>query len=83
VDQPRDAGIDRGHHRGAAHGVHVDLHADSPGFLHDCLEHFDLCLRRSRLWRETDLAGVPDALGSQRLHCRARFSRRLAKTDLS
>ena len=83
VHQAGHAGVDRRDHRRAAHRVHVDLHADLLGFVHDRLEHFDLCLRRRGLRRQPDLTGVLDALRRQRLDRRARFGRRLPQVDLA
>ena len=83
MHQAGHAGVDRRDHGRAAHRVHVDLHADLLGLVHDRLEDFDLGLRRSRLRRQSDFAGVLDPLGGQRLDRGARFGRRLPEIHLA
>ena len=83
VHQARDAGINCRNHRGAAHRVHVDLHADLFRLVHDRLEDLYFGLRRGGLRRQADFAGVFDPLGGQRLDGRARFRRRLPEVHLA
>ena len=83
VHETSHAGVDGGDHRRTAHRVHVDLNADLLRLVHDRLEHFDLCLRRSWHRRQRDFAGVLDALRRQRLDRCAGFGRRLPDVDLA
>ena len=63
--------------------MHVHLHADLFGLVHDRLEHVDLGLRRTGLRRQRDLAGVLDPLRRQRLDRRPRLGRCLTQIDLA